>query len=139
MLRILCTVALLLGICASQSLHAMTMEEWAAWQAFQNLANQYGGIQAYEAYLDAQEAAAAAAEAAEVASTNPGYIAGSGAVAGWTLIGVVGGIAIYQSGSYYYYSNQMVNNVGSQPANNLTDYENPSNYWTQFYYYYFGE
>jgi hypothetical protein len=144
MLRVLFAASLFLGMGASQSLHAMSMNEWAAWQAFQNLVDQYGGIAGYEAYLDAQEAAAqaaarAAAQAAQAASTNPSYVTGSGAVAGWVLVGVVAGIAIYKSGQYYYYVNQMVYDVGSQPANTPTDYENPGNYWTQFYYYYVGE
>jgi len=71
----------------------------------------------------------------------PGFLVGgpatgATAVVGYVGVGVAAGILVYKSGQYYYYTQQLVNNVGSEPANNLTDYENPANYWQQFWSYY---
>lgn len=67
-----------------------------------------------------------------------GVITGPAAAGGWILVGVEAGVLIYKSGEYLYYIRQTVDDVGSEPAHNLTDYENPANYWDQFWYYWTG-
>jgi hypothetical protein len=63
--------------------------------------------------------------------------AGAGGVAGGLPVVIAAGVYLdYQMYLYYWYTQQMANNPGSEPANALTDYENPANYWQQFWYFY---